>query len=144
MKDFQDIGCNEYNALSRRQFLSGASKVALIASLVPAWMPRIAFARNYSSSRDIIVSIYLRGGCDGLTIVPPFGDSAYYTLRPNIGIPRPDSGSPLKAINLNGFFGFAPAMLPLMDAYGNGNLAIIQATGSTDPSRSHFDAQRFM
>lgn len=144
MSDFQDIGCNEYNALSRRQFLSGAGKAALIASLVPAWMPRVAFAKSYNSSRDIIVSVYLRGGCDGLSIVPPFGDAAYYTLRPNLGIPRPDSTAPLKAINLNGFFGFAPAMSPLMDAFDNGNLAVIQATGSTDPTRSHFDAQKFM
>ncbi len=144
MSHIEDKGCKEYNSLTRRQFIATTGKAALIASLTPAWMPRVAFAKNYSSTRDILVSVYLRGGCDGLSIVPPFGDTSYYTLRPNLGIPRPDSAASLKAINLNGFFGLAPSMAPLMDAFDNQNLAIIHATGSTDPSRSHFDAQKFM
>ena len=45
---------------------------------------------------------------------------------------------------LDGFFGFPPAMAPLLPAYQSGQLLIVHATGSTDPSRSHFDAQFFM
>jgi uncharacterized protein (DUF1501 family) len=32
----------------------------------------------------------------------------------------------------------------LLTPWANGHLAIVHATGSTDPSRSHFDAQKFM
>ncbi|MCH2107451.1 MAG: DUF1501 domain-containing protein, partial [Planctomycetes bacterium] len=48
------------------------------------------------------------------------------------------------ALDLDGFFGLNPACAPLMESYQRGDLAIVHATGSTDPSRSHFTAQRLM
>ncbi len=92
----------------------------------------------------MLVSIFLRGGSDGLTLVPPFGEAAYYTLRPTIAIPRPDSGSATPAVNLDGFFGLPTAMASLLPAYQSGQLLVVHATGSTDPTRSHFDAQFYM
>ena len=68
----------------------------------------------------------------------------YYTLRPTIAIPRPDSTNANRALDLNGFFGLPPAMASLLPAYQAGNLLVVHATGSTDPTRSHFDAQAFM
>lgn len=137
--------CQEYQMLNRRRFMGLTGAAGLAAMAAPAWLPRIAFAKNHISGRDVIVSIYLRGAADGLTLVPPFGDAAYYTLRPTLAIAPPDQlSNPNRAINLDGFFGLAPAMQPLLEAYQQGTLAIVQAAGSPDPSRSHFDAQRFM
>ena len=135
-------GCQEYKELSRRDFIARSTATAVALS-VPAWLPRVTYAQS-ASDRDVLVSIFLRGGADGLTLVPPFGENAYYTLRPTIAIPRPDSGSPTPAINLDGFFGLPTAMSALMPAYQSGQLLIVHATGSTDPSRSHFDAQFYM
>ena len=59
-------------------------------------------------------------------------------------IPQPDSGSPFAAIDLDGQFGFPQPLSPLMPAYQAGHLLVVHATGSTDPSRSHFEAQRYM
>ena len=84
-----DVGCDEYNALSRRAFVGAAAGVA-VAATVPAWLPKVVLAKHYASNRDVIVSIFLRGGADGLAIVAPYADPAYYTSRPTIGIPRPD------------------------------------------------------
>ena len=110
-----------------------------------AWLPRVAMARDYrSTQRDTIIWIYLRGAADGLTLCVPHADDEYYAARPNLAIPRPDSGSPYACTNLDGFFGLAPSMAPLMPAYNAGNLLFVHACGSPDPSRSHFDAQRFM
>lgn len=134
--------CAEYNSLSRRDFIARSTAAAL-ALTTPAWLPRVSYAQS-DSSRDVIVCVFLRGGMDGLTVVAPYGDAAYYGLRPTIAIPRPDSSSANRAVDLDGFFGFAPAMSSLMPAYLNGNLLIVQATGSVDPTRSHFDAQHFM
>ncbi len=142
MSESNEYGCREYNRLSRRRFLSGTATGALLASTLPAWLPKVAFAQDYASGRDVIVSIYLRGGVDGLTLCVPHGENAYYTARPNIAIPRP--GQTDGAIDLDGFFGFPPAMGALADAYRAGHLLVVHATGSNDPSRSHFDAQRFM
>jgi uncharacterized protein (DUF1501 family) len=136
--------CREYNELSRRQFLRATGGAALLAGSAPAWLPRVVFARDDCSDRDVIVHIYLRGGCDGLTLCVPYGEAAYYEARPSLAIGPPDDGDPNAAADLDGFFGLPPALRPLLEVYADRRLLIVHATGSTDPSRSHFDAQRFM
>jgi uncharacterized protein (DUF1501 family) len=135
--------CAEYNELSRREFLARTTAAAIVAS-TPAWLPQVTYAQTEDTTRDVIVSIFLRGGADGLSLVVPYGESAYYTARPSIAVPRPDDASPNRALDLNGFFGLPPAMASLLPAFRAGHLLIVHATGSTDPSRSHFDAQAFM
>jgi uncharacterized protein (DUF1501 family) len=143
-----DCGCNEYNELSRRQFITdaaGASGLAMFAASFPSWLPKVVLAESYDSSRDVIISIFLRGGADGLSLCVPFGDANYYTSRPTIAIPRPDSTqTTTRGIALDNFFMFPKAMQGLVPAYQSGNLLVVHATGSVDPSRSHFDAQKFM
>jgi uncharacterized protein (DUF1501 family) len=139
-----DCGCQEYNELSRRQFI-GAAAAGTAASMFPAWLPKIVLGKTFASNRDVIVSIFLRGGADGLALVAPYADSAYYAARPTIGIPRPDSGDANKGIDLDGFFAFAAGMSGLVPAFTAKDLLVVQATGlQTNNSRSHFDAQRFI
>ncbi len=137
-------GCREYQELSRRQFLGTAGGAAAMIASAPVWLPRVVFASEYCSNRDVIVSIYLRGGSDGLTMCVPYADGNYYAARSTLAVPPPSKTNPFSAIDLDGFFGLAPAMEPLLDAYAAGHLLVVHATGSTDPSRSHFDAQRYM
>ncbi len=137
-------GCQEYQQLARRDFLTLAGGVG-VSALLPTWLPQVVLAQTSNGSRDIIVSVFLSGGTDGLSLVVPFGDPDYYTGRPNIAIARPDAaGTGPKAVALDDFFGFSPGMAPLMPAYSNGDLLVAHATGSVDTSRSHFDAQRYM
>jgi uncharacterized protein (DUF1501 family) len=149
-EDTVDCGCAEYNALSRRQFIadsSGYAAAGAVAAYFPEWLPRVVLAQTQASNRDVIVSIFQRGGADGLSLVVPFGDSNYNTTtRPTLFIPRPDANVPVgqKAIALDNFFGFAPAMAGLVPAYSAGHLLPIHAAGQTFVSRSHFDAQRYM
>ena len=37
----------------------------------------------------VFVVVFQRGGMDGLNVVVPFKDPAYYLLRPNIAVPAP-------------------------------------------------------
>jgi uncharacterized protein (DUF1501 family) len=95
----------------------------------------------------VILSVFQRGGVDGLSTCVPFGDTAYYTARPTIRIPRPDDTSvpaAQRATALDNFFALPPAMLGLLPAYLATDLLIVHATGLLDKSRSHFDAQRWM
>jgi uncharacterized protein (DUF1501 family) len=115
-----DCGCEEYNELSRRQFITASAGVSA-AAFFPAWLPKIVMSNHYASNRDIIVSVFMRGGADGLSIAVPFADPNYYTSRSTIAIPRPDSSAATKGINLDGFFMFPQAM--------TGNAA---GTGRTD------------
>jgi uncharacterized protein (DUF1501 family) len=144
MSDEQfDAGCNEYHSLARRDFLTTAAGFG-IAALLPSWLPSVVLAQS-ASSRDIILSVFLSGGVDGMSLVAPFGDPDYYTGRPNLAIPRPDAaGTGPKLTALDNFFGFAPGMTALMPAYTAGDLLVAHATGSVNTSRSHFDAQRYM
>lgn len=145
MKEINSVGCQDYHFTRRNLMKLGLSGLAF--SLLPAWLPRVVMATQQTGAkRDVIVAVFLRGGADGLSLVAPFGDSAYYSLRPTLALAQPDSGKAGACINLNGFFGIHPGMKPLMGAYNNGDLAIVHATGGipNNWTRSHFDAQRWM
>ncbi len=143
MRTHRCPGCHEYMELTRRQALAASGAIAL-AFGVPAWLPRVAYALDTSASRDIIVSIFLRGAADGLTLCPPHAEDRYYATRPTLAVPRPDDADPNRCTDLDGFFGLPPVMTALRPAYQQGTLLLVHACGSTDPSRSHFRAQRFM
>lgn len=140
--------CREYNELtSRRDFLlqsGGVVGATAFAAAFPEWLPQVSIADSFVANRDVVVSIFLRGGADGLSLCVPFGDPEYYTGRPTLAVPRPDSADPNKAIALDNMFGLPPNLAALFAAYQAGNLAVIHGAGLTYNTRSHFDAQRFM
>ncbi|MAF66331.1 MAG: hypothetical protein CMJ84_11830 [Planctomycetes bacterium] len=132
--------CGEFLHLSRRGFL-GASAAAAVGT---AGMSQLAFgaSRGSDRQRDVMVVVFLRGAMDGLTAVVPYGDGNLYNARPTLAVAPP--GQPDGALDLDGFFGLAPACAPLLPVYESGDLAVVHATGSTDPTRSHFSAMRIM
>lgn len=87
----------------------------------------------------MIVSIFLRGGADTLSLLVPHGDDAYHRARPSLAIPRP--GASDGALDLDGFHGLHPKLAPLRRAWDSGRLAFVQAVGNDDTSGSHFVAQ---
>jgi len=146
--EHDSCACNEYNELtSRREFLGsagGLSGAALYAWAYPEWLPKVSFADSFVASRDVIVSVFLRGGADGLSLCVPFGDPLYYTGRPTIAIPRPDSTSTNRGIALDDFFALPQGMRFLVPAYQAGDLLVVHGAGLTYNTRSHFDAQHYM
>ena len=128
--------------LTRRIFLRGSAVVMAGAGSVPFWLGRAAAATQ--GRRKTLVAIFQRGAADGLNVVVPFGEKRYYELRPTIGIQPPDLTNLNTAIDLDGRFGLNPALRPLKDLWDKRILAIVEATGSPDPTRSHFDAQDYM
>jgi uncharacterized protein (DUF1501 family) len=130
--------------VSRRAFLKGSSVAMFGLGAAPAWLSRSVYAGEGPNTRKkILVAIFQRGAVDGLNVVVPFGEQRYYDLRPTIAIPKPNGG-PDAAIDLDGFFGLHPSLAPLKPLYDARHLAIIEAVGSPDPTRSHFDAQDYM
>ena len=135
----------EAREFSRRRFMqttaTGAAALAASAAL-----PRVVLAARGgnppATGRDVLAVVFLRGGMDGLTTCVPYGDPELYNRRPTLAITPP--GTTNGALDLDGFFGLAPAAAPFLQPYQSGKLAFVHATGSVDPSRSHFDAQKFM
>jgi uncharacterized protein (DUF1501 family) len=129
---------------SRRLFLKGSALAMFGVGSMPAWLSRSLYAADTAESRKkILVAIFQRGAVDGLNMVVPFGEPRYYALRPSIAIPKPD-GTTNSAVDLDGFFGLHPALAPLKPLFDAHHLAIVDAVGSPDPTRSHFDAQDYM
>jgi len=89
-----------------------------------------------------LVVIFQRGGCDGLNCIVPYGEDAYYRLRPRIGVLPP--GQLNGALNLDGFFGMHPAMAPLHALYQQGQVAVFPAVHYDNASQSHFDSQQYI
>lgn len=113
--------------MNRREFLT-TSTLALFGTALYGATPR----------RKIVITIFQRGAVDGLNMIVPYGERAYYDARPSIAIARND------VLDLDGFFGAHPSLQSLMPFWKNRSLGIIHAAGSPDASRSHFDAQDFM
>lgn len=126
--------------LTRRFFLRGSAVVMAGTGAVPFWLARAA--RAAEAKRKILVAIFQRGAADGLNVVVPFAEKRYYQLRPTIGVPAP--GGQNGAIDLDGHFALHPALQPLKAHWDQKQLAIVEAAGSPDPTRSHFDAQDYM
>jgi uncharacterized protein (DUF1501 family) len=131
---------------TRRAFLKGSSLAMFGVGAAPSWLARAAYAANSGGQRKkVLVTVFQRGAADGLNVVVPFAEPRYYELRPTVRIPKPSSAEPGEsAIDLNGFFGLHPSLAPLKPIYDAKALAIVHATGSPDPTRSHFDAQDYM
>jgi uncharacterized protein (DUF1501 family) len=125
---------------SRRIFLRGASAAAVGIGFGPSvLMSRTAQA---AVGDKIFVQVFIRGGVDTLNMVVPYGESAYYNIRGGIAIPPP--GQSGGALRLDDTFGLHPSLSALMPLWNDGRLAIVDAVGNNDLSRSHFDAQDFM
>jgi uncharacterized protein (DUF1501 family) len=119
--------------------MKGGAMAVVGTTAIPLFLTRAAWgAVNTGASNKRLVVIFQRGAADGLNIVVPHAEPAYYAMRPSINIPRQ------QVIDLNGFFGLHPAMAPLKPLWDQRHLAVVHAAGSPDTTRSHFDAQDYM
>jgi uncharacterized protein (DUF1501 family) len=118
-------------SLSRRAVLGGTG-----ALFSWAFIPRFAHATGGRDPR--FVTIILRGALDGLTAVPPIGDSTYRSLRQSIALAN-DGAHP--ALKLDGFFALHPSMQNFERLYRANQAAIVHACATAYRDRSHFDGQ---
>ncbi|HYK43262.1 MAG TPA: DUF1501 domain-containing protein [Thermoanaerobaculia bacterium] len=128
--------------MNRRIFLKSSGLALVAGGFLPNVFVRMARAGT-PASRRVLVVVFQRGAVDGLNVVVPYGEKAYYDARPSIAIPPPGSGENA-ALDLDGFFGLHPSLAPVLPLFKDGSAAFVHAAGSPDPTRSHFDAQDFM
>lgn len=121
--------------MHRRDLLKSVGAVPFLIG------PNVWAAISDENASRLIV-ILLRGAVDGLSIVIPYADEAYYRERQSIAIAPP--GKPDGALALDGHFGLHPALASLMPLWAERRLAFVHAAGSPDPTRSHFDAQLYL
>jgi len=125
--------CEEYAGLSRRGLLKGVLGAGAATAFFGTTFTQTAYAATQSADRVLVV-LSLRGAADGLSLVVPYGDPAYYTARPRIAIPAASLLAP------DGFFGLHPSLAPLVPLWNAGKVAAVHATGLPVANRSHFAA----
>lgn len=127
--------------LNRRTFLQSTAALGALSGI------KVARAGGSSpSNQPIIIDLFMRGGMDGLNVVPPYSgpDRGFYeNLRPNIQVPLTGDNP---VIDIGEAFGFHPAAEGLKDMYLAGDLAVIHGTGLPQEhvTRSHFDAMKLL
>ena len=122
--------------VSRRRFLGGmaaAGATTVTTSLFGEAVQQASFGAQ--TGGNVMVVISFRGGIDGLGMVVPHGDPAYYAARPRIAVPKS------QLLARDDMFGLHPMLSPLSWLWESGELAAVQAVGMTgNPNRSHFAA----
>ena len=145
--DTSDWGCDMHGRdlarrgnVTRRGFMRNGALALVGTSAVPAFLTRSLYAEidRAAATKKKLVVIFQRGACDGLNTVVPYAEPNYYAMRPSIAIRQKD------VLDLDGFFGLHPALAPLKPLFDQKHLAVVHASGSPDPTRSHFDAQDYM
>jgi uncharacterized protein (DUF1501 family) len=125
------MSCTEDTVLSRRRLLTtGAASLAMWGCL-----PKSAIA----GTRDPrLLTIVLRGGLDGLSMIAPVGDPDYGRLRQHIAMQARGEKSGLA---LDGFFALNPNMPFLHSLYAKKEALAAHAIHTPYRGRSHFDGQ---
>ncbi len=131
-----------FSRASRRDLLrAGMYGVCVTAGAslqVPVFGQAAAqLAAQAKADGKILVVLELSGGNDGLNTLIPYGDDAYYKLRPNLGIPKKEVRS------IDNHFGFSSGMAGFERLYKDGKLGIVHGCGYENPSFSHFTSMAY-
>lgn len=121
--------------VTRRQFIQGGVTAFTVSFAAPAFLSDIARAQG--ASRRNLVVLYFSGGNDALSTLIPYTDNFYYSRRPANAVPAANvlqigADASGKALGLH------PRLTGLRQIFTQGSLALIQRTGYTNSSRSHF------
>ncbi len=122
--------------VKRRDFLKGCC--AGIAALSGARVSHMAFGQEAEWDNDVMVTVFLRGGMDGLSFLIPYDDPNYYDARERLAL------FPGDVLDIDGYFGLHPSAIALKELYDQQHLALIHACGLPISNRSHFQAQDYI
>jgi uncharacterized protein (DUF1501 family) len=87
----------------------------------------------------VLVSVFLPGGADSLSVLYPALDPNYRKLRPKLALP--ESAGPVFAEDER--LHWHPALQPLATLHGEGKVSVLPAVGYTHPDQSHFTSRHF-
>ena len=96
-----------------------------------------------AGSGNKLVVVMLRGAVDGLSVVAPFSEPSYREARSTLALAAPGSADDA-LLPLDRQFGLHPSLARLHGFWLRGQLGFVHASGSPDPTRSHFDAQDYL
>lgn len=130
--------------LTRRTFLLEAAGLTLTVygagRLVGAALEEgIAHAAAAAPNAPVLVSVFLDGGADSLSILFPTGDARYQTLRPRLAL-APSAGA---SFGEDDRLRWHPAAAGLAALHDEGKVTVLPAVGYTGPDQSHFTSRHY-
>ncbi len=87
----------------------------------------------------ILVSVFLAGGIDGLSLLAPTEDPLYRQLRPTLALP-PTAGT---AFTEDARLRWHPSASALAQLHDAGKVTVFPGIGYTDPDMSHFTSRHY-
>jgi uncharacterized protein (DUF1501 family) len=133
--------------IDRRRFLAGAAgglisvygaeRLGLTDRMLGDGIARAASTRAPDS--PILVSIFVQGGLDGLSLLAPAGDPLYRKLRPTLAV-APQNGMTLRE---DPRLYWHPSAASLATLHNAGKVMVFPSIGYTDPDMSHFTSRHY-
>lgn len=131
--------------LDRRSFLLRSLGLAVAVYGGHAALPRTfeegiaAAGAADAGGGHVLVSVFLDGGADSLSMLFPAEDPLYRKLRPRLALP-PDAGVSFAE---DARLRWHPALASLAALHAEGKVSVLPGVGYADPNQSHFTSRHF-
>jgi uncharacterized protein (DUF1501 family) len=130
--------------LTRRSFLLRSAGLALAvyggsAALRLAGLEDGVAGAAAAKPGTVIVSVFLDGGADGLSMLFPAGDPRYAQLRPVLSL-KPQTALPFAE---DGRLFWHPSLASIATLYGEGKVSVAPAIGYDHPDQSHVTSRHY-
>src|SRR3712207_888579 len=128
--------------LSRRSFLSRSAGLAMAvygASKLPGQLFEEGIAHAATTNNRVLVSVFLPGGLDSMTLLAPVGDTTSAGLAPTLAL-SPSAGS---AFPEDPTLRCPPSASGLATLHAEAKFSVFPAIGYTSPDQSHFTSRHF-
>ncbi len=128
--------------LSRRSFLtrSGAAMLSVYgASKLRFGDLQSGIAEAAGASDRVLVSIFLDGGIDSLSVLAPTSDGVYRSLRPNLALGAGEGTAFAEDSSLR----WHPAATAFDRLHRAGKVSVLPAVGYSSPDQSHFTSRHY-
>ena len=135
--------------LDRRRFLLGAAggllsvygagRLGLGGRALGEGIAEAASNQAHPPASPILVSIFLAGGIDALSVLAPAQDATYRKLRPTLAI-APGTGTPFTE---DPALSWGPAAAAFAQLHDAGRVTVFPGIGYVDPDMSHFTSRHY-
>ena len=125
--------------MSRRAFVAKSLGLALSVYGVgkPSLFDEGIAAAASTPNVPVLVTVFLQGGADALSLLYPEGDPLYRRLRPHLAL----SGG--QAFAEGDRLRWHPALSPIAQLHAEGKVSVLPAVGYDHPDQSHFTSRHF-
>lgn len=120
--------------MTRRRFMGATGATGLAATLPLTALAEFAGAAPPDSDDGLLLTIFLRGGNDGLNTIGPFDNGVYRDQRLSLAI------DPSGATSAGNGLWFHPSLPYLRQRFVGGDVAVFPAVGEPTDDHSHFSS----